>query len=419
MGLGKTIQAIGYLQLHPELRPALIVVPAAVKINWKREIERWMSTPETVRILSGQTPDTLGSGMLSSPTIYICNYDILTYWEDHLKSVQPQVMIVDEGHYCKNPKALRTRSVQSLAKQINKLIILTGTPIINRPNELFPLLQMIDPKSWPNFFRYALQYCDAHSNGFGWDFSGASNLEELHQVTRPYIVRRTKSQVLKELPPKRRAVINIEFDARIWDEYSNYVLEAAHSAGPAEALVWIEKSKQAAAKGKLPAAMNWIEDFLGTGEKLVVFCTHNLTVDALMGKFGSQAVKVTGDVTGQARQDAVDRFQNDPQVRLFVGNIKAAGIGITLTAASDVAFLEFGWTPEEMDQAEDRLHRIGQIDSVTCWYICADGTIDNDIVELLESKRVAVDIVTDGKVGDMQFSIERELWERVLVNHAE
>lgn len=415
MGLGKTLQSLAYLQLHPEARPAIIVVPASLKINWQREIDKWMSTQERVDILSGTKAYPQA---IENASIIIINYDILPHWVGTLLSVDPQVLIADEAHYCKNAKAKRSKAVKELAGQIDRVILLTGTPITNRPLELFPLLNMVDPQAWPNFFTYAKRYCDAHQTRFGWDFGGASNLDELHQKIKPYVIRRAKEQVLKELPAKRRATITIEMDDKSRREYDRLMIEAktaiekARESGEslgAEHLALIEKSKQAAVKGKMKAALEWISDFIESGQKLIVFTTHTFAVSELMQAFGEQAVKVTGEDSQPERQQAVDRFQNDDSIRLFVGNIKAAGVGLTLTAASDVAFLELAWTPGDHEQAEDRAHRIGQESNVTAWYLLAENTIDEKIFNLLEMKRQVVDKVTDGKEGKLRFSILNEL----------
>jgi SNF2 family DNA or RNA helicase len=228
-------------------------------------------------------------------------------------------------------------------------------------------------------------------------------------LIKPFVIRRTKGQVLTELPAKRRASIIMQFDEKQRQAYWDALQAAKNSSKAAEALRLIEAAKQAAVKGKLAAAIDWIENFIET-EKLVVFCTHNLTVDALMAKFGTQAVKLTGAESLKEREVSVDRFQNDDSVKLFVGNLKAAGVGITLTAASNVAFLELGWTPGDHSQAEDRCHRIGQTDSVTAWYLLADNTIEEKIFELIEMKRTWVETVHDGKVNeDLTFSMMQEL----------
>jgi SWI/SNF-related matrix-associated actin-dependent regulator 1 of chromatin subfamily A len=301
-----------------------------------------------------------------------------------------------------------------LAERAPHVLCMTGTPITNRPAELWPLLHMIDERAWPKFWAFGQRYCDAQNNGFGWDFSGASNLAELHEAIKPYCIRRTKAQVLSELPEKRRAQVAVEFDEAVRDEYIKLLAQAERMAQATEAeqLVFIEKAKQVTARAKLPAVLDWISDFLETGEKLVVFCTHTETVEALMGKFGVQAVEITGRVTGEARQRAVDEFQGNDKIRLLVGNIRAAGEGITLTASSNVAFVEYPQTPGALEQAIDRVHRIGQRSAVTAWFLMADGTIDEDVIELLERKRQVIGLAVDGQA--QEGAIAGELIKRII-----
>jgi len=412
MGLGKTIQALAWLQLHPELRPAVIVVPASLKLNWQREIIRWMSKRDKVAILEGRkTFDPA----LTGADIFIINYDVLSPWVDTLVKMRPAVMIADEAHYAKNYKAQRTKALAKFAKAVERVILLTGTPVTNRPIELFPLLNMIDPEGWPSFFRYAKEYCGGYNDDYGFNVGGATNLEDLHQRIKPYVIRRTKDQVLKELPPKQRNTLVVRFDEAHRKEYNEMIYEAAMAAArtSAEALVFIEKAKQVTMRAKMADTLEWIKNFLEGGDKLVVFAVHHETVDAIMREFPGSAVRLTGRENLQERQEAVDAFQNDPRIQLFVGNIKAAGVGITLTAASDVAFVEFVWTPGDHDQAEDRTHRIGQTGSVTAWYIVAEGTIEETIVRLTESKRQVIDTIHDGKVGELEFSVAGELIKEI------
>ena len=408
-----THQAMAYLELHPELRPAIIVVPASLKLNWNREIDRWMTQAKHVHIINGTKPYSLPTADL-----YIVNYDLLIAWLDTLLALKTPLLIADEVHMCKNTKTQRTKSLQKLAREIPRVIGLTGTPVTNRPAELWPLLNMVDRAAWPNFFPFAKRYCNAYHDGWSWHFDGASHLDELHAHIKPYVVRRTKAQVLTELPAKQRTPLVVELDFASRRAYQaaigtarSHIAEARqnHVALGANHLALIEYAKQAAVAGKLPHAFNWIQDFLATDKKLVVFATHHSTVDSVIEHFGAQAVKLTGHENVQQRQSAVDRFQSDDTVRLFVGNIRAAGVGITLTAASNVLFLELDWTPGAHSQAEDRTHRIGQTDSVTSFYMLAANTIDEDIYTLLEAKRQIVDTVSDGTPGTLEFSLLGEL----------
>ena len=407
MGLGKTIQALAWLQLHPELTPIIIVVPASLKLNWEREIETWMTNTGTVQILSGTTPH------LISADIVIINYDILSAWVDAIKQLEPQVMILDEVHYTKNNQAKRTKAVKRLGKFIPHVIGLSGTPIVNRPIEIYNAVNIIDRTIFPNQWDYTEKYCARKYNGFGWDVSGASNTEELnYKLTNTIMLRRLKKDVLPDLPDKIRSYIPIELDNV--EDYqfaeSNFISfvrqckgkEAAKQASNAQALAEIEGLKQLAVNGKLKQCINWIRDFLESDEKLVVFATHKFVIEELMKAFPKIAVKVDGSVTGKNRQLAVDAFQKLSTVRLFVGNVKAAGVGITLTAASNIAFIELPWSPGDVVQAEDRVHRIGQKNSVNIHYLLASETIEERITKLIDKKRKILDSVLDGKVTETE-----------------
>jgi len=405
MGLGKTVQALAYLQLHPDFRPAVIVVPASLKLNWQREAEKWLADPQVEQV-EGRTPYFIKG------KIIVINYDILPYWEKQLKKMKPSVVIFDEVHYAKNPKTKRSKACLELSQAAPHCIALSGTPITNRPIEFFTPIQLVDPDLYPDFWAFARKYCNARRNGYGWDFSGASNTKELNaQLTKSILLRRLKVDVAKELPPKTRVVVPMELENRnayqaaqdnfikwLWGKKGE---EAAKKAMTAEALVRIEHLKQLAYTGKINACIEWIEDFLSSGEKLVVFGVHHKCLDDLAEAFEGQCVKVDGRTAKPARQAAVDAFQKDPEIRLFLGNIKAAGVGLTLTAASCTAFVEIGWTPGEHDQAEDRVHRIGQTaDSVTAYYLLADRTVEEEIAELLDEKRVVLTAVLDGQDVD-------------------
>lgn len=406
MGLGKTIQAIGYLALHPELRPAVIVAPASLKPNWRREIEKWLAAANNTVVING-------SKAIDGHTaeIIIINYDILSRWHESLALLQPAVLICDEAHYLKNPKSQRTKAAQALAKHCKKVVLMTGTPIMNRPVELFPLLQMVQPDNWSNFMAYARRYCGAKQRTMGrkkfWDFSGATNLTELNDKLKSVMIRRKKSQVLTELPEKRRVVVPMAIDRRAYDDFMEETLEALEEAGNRAAqLTLIEKAKQYVVGQKMEQIFEWVDNFLDSGEKLILFCIHRLTVDQLMARYGERAVRITGDSSQNERDYAVQSFQNDPATTLFVGNIQAAGVGLTLTAASNVAFIELAWRPGDQTQAEDRAHRYGQKNAVTAWYLLAEGTIEEDTFNLLEKKRLVTEAVTDGQVSEMGFATD-------------
>lgn len=407
MGLGKTIQALAWLQLHSDKRPAVVVCPASLKLNWKRETERWLSDPK-VQVLSGTAAQPI-----NDPDIVVVNYDILEDWLETLLGIHPQVLVIDECHLIKNGKAKRTKATIALGKAVPHVIALSGTPVINRPIEVYNALRLVNPTLFPNFWDFAQKYCGARHNGFGWDFRGASNTEELHKIlSSTVMIRRLKSEVLQDLPDKIRTYLPFEISnlSEYQEAEANFIEwlrqergeESVEKASRANMLVKIEALKQLAVKGKLSQALEWVENFIETDGKLVVFAVHREVVDTLCGKFKDVAVKVDGSVSGEDRDKAVQEFQNNDKIRLFVGNIKAAGVGLTLTAASSVAFLELPWTPGELDQAEDRVHRIGQRESVNIYYLLANGTIEEKIASMLDRKRRVVDAVIDGKETEQE-----------------
>jgi SWI/SNF-related matrix-associated actin-dependent regulator 1 of chromatin subfamily A len=401
MGLGKTIQALGWIQLHPEKRPVIIVVPASMKLKWRQEVIDWLPNPK-VEVLSGSTPYKIRAN------IVIINYDILHSWVGALQNLNAQVLITDECHYYKSNKAKRTKAVKMLSKGIPHVIAMSGTPIVNRPVEAYNAIKMISPMLFPKEWDFLQRYCGARYDGYGWNFTGANHTKELHNILiNSIMIRRLKSEVLTDLPPKVYSYVPLSLDNEA--EYAfaknNFIqfvkqtrgVEAARKASNAEVIASIIALRQVAVKGKLNQVINWVQDYIDSDTKLVLFAIHKFAVDAIMQAFGDAAVKIDGSVSMEQRHKVVNEFQSNPNVKLFVGNIQAAGVGLTLTAASNVAFMELPWTPGELVQAEDRCHRIGQKDSVTVHYLLAADTIEYDIAELLDAKKKVLDAVLDGR----------------------
>lgn len=436
MGLGKTIEALATIQAT-NAYPAVIVCPASLKLNWQREAEKWLPG-HMVNVWNGKAENNLPAD------IVIINYDVLKKNLEALKALGPQAVVFDESHYAKNYKAQRTEACKELAKGVPIRLALTGTPVLNRPQELLSQLGIIGRlDDVGGFWTFAKRYCLAHQTRFGWDFSGAAHLDELNEKMRmTCFIRRNKADVLKELPAKQRTILSVSLDNRA--EYyraetqliswlkeraaadreflasiahlseeeqqkakSERAASTAERALRAEQLVRIEALKQLAAKGKMAAIVEWVESFLETGEKLILFAHHQNVIDELAAKF--EARTITGQTSIEARQAAVDAFQNDPNTRLIICNIKAGGVGLTLTAASNVAFCELEWTPAAHDQAEDRAHRVGQQNSVNAWYLLADNTIDTEIYRLIEAKRQIVNAATEGTESNEDISILKNL----------
>jgi SWI/SNF-related matrix-associated actin-dependent regulator of chromatin subfamily A-like protein 1 len=404
MGLGKTIQALAWLQMHPELKPVVIVVPASLKLNWLKEARAWITNPR-IELLKGTTT------WKPRGDILIINYDILWEWRKEIRAIQPKVLITDECHYYKSNNTKRTKAIKMVAKGIQHVIALSGTPIVNRPIEVYNAINIINPAIFPDRWHFAQRYCGAKHNGFGWDFSGASRASELHQILKDSVmIRRLKKDVLVELPDKLYSFIPLELkNISEYRSAQNDLIQfikrtrgakAADKAEKAEALVKIETLKQLAVSGIITQAIQWIEDFIEMDQKLVVFAIHKEVIKAIYEAFPKMSVKLDGSTPMSERQEVVNKFQNDSKIKLFIGNIQAAGVGITLTASSSVAFLELPWTPGALAQAIDRVHRIGQKDTVNVYYLFASGTIIDYMAEIINEKQKVLDAVLDGKKVD-------------------
>ena len=401
MGLGKTIQAIGWMSLHPKIRPVIIIVPASIKYNWASEISKW-THEKSVRVLSGTTAYPVKEEIL------IINYDILYAWLSYLRSCNPQIIIFDEVHHIKSNAARRTKAAKLLTKGVPHVIGLSGTPIVNRPIEAYNAISIIRPDLFPNRWKFAKTYCNLKHNGFGWDFSGHSNEELLHEkLTGSIMLRRLKKDVLKELPDKTFSHVpmvlsNEKEYKKAENDFVKYIMEtkgreAAERASRAEKFTRVEALKQVCMKGKIKHVKEWIHDFLEIEDKLVVFAVHKFVIAEIMKEFGNIAVKIDGSTPSKERQIITEKFQTDKSIKLFVGNIKAAGEGITLTASSNVAFIELPWTPKDIDQASDRCHRIGQKDNVNVYYLISQNTIESKLATILDNKRKITTAIHDGK----------------------
>jgi SWI/SNF-related matrix-associated actin-dependent regulator 1 of chromatin subfamily A len=400
MGLGKSCQAIGTINRDPSIRKIIIVCPASVRIPWRRELERWLSRPLSIAVVG---VDVGFIQTLFSKDVLIINWDRLSRFTKELSAFAYDLCILDECHYAKSLEAQRTRA--ALAIKARRRIALSGTPILNRPIEIYPVLSWLSPREWPadQWFQFAEHFCGAYHNGFGWDLSGASNLPELsHRLRSTVMIRRTKAQVLPQLPPKLRTVVELYPDAemkrilkRELKAFETRFLRVDHDSIDWDDLAVV---RHETALAKVPLVVEYAAELLDEGvRKIVIFAHHRDVVGRLVeGLARFNPVILVGGMAPQVRQNSIDAFQDDSSVRVFIGNIQAAGTGITLAPASSVClFAELSWVPAEMSQCEDRLHRIGTLDSVTVQHLVLEGSLDAMMIHVLLRKQKILDAVLE------------------------
>jgi hypothetical protein len=420
-GVGKTAQALGTIH-HLHAVPAVIIVPASLKVNWRREAKRalpWAS----VEILRGTRPHP----RLLWADITIINYDILPAWMGNLPE-EPLAVVADESHWIKNPAIERTRCSIELAEQVpdglGARLALTGTPLPNRTNEIMTQLEFIG-----RIDRFGGKYGSRQR----WQGKGIDLNKRMRETC---YIRRLKKDVWKESPGRNWAELYVEGETAAMAEYRKAeadivaflgerarkaamesgasteeaqakAWQAAMRAQAAEHLVAITHLKQLAARAALPALKAWAKDFLDSGEKLTMFGWHRAIVDELTVTFN--AVKVQGGMSETERQRSVDLFQTKDEVKVFVGQIKAAGEGLTLTAASNMLLVELPWNQATMDQALDRMHRRGQVNDCVGYIALIEDTITEDILKLIRQKQAEVTAVVDGVIGNESHSILQDL----------
>ncbi len=424
-GLGKTVQAIEYMRRHILPKRVLIVCPASMKLVWRNEVEKWAP---------GVWPCVWPCEHPGD--VDIINYDILERHKDKLMDFPYELLILDECQYIKSAGAKRTKAVHEIARHIPRRILLSGTPLINRPQELWSPLHTINPYVWDKFWPFGLRYCNGQQRTLKlyepklrkkverkiWDFSGASNIDELKQRLEPVMLRRLKVDVLPEIPDKIRTDIEIELPKSAMTEYQAIMKDViswladqgrhaeAERAEYAQHLVKVNHLRQCCALAKISAILELVDTMVDNGHKVIVFGEY---VDPLREIYRSnvrRAVQLLGQTSAKQRMEAIDRFQDDPNIQVFVGSTAAAGTGITLTAADTVIFADLPWTPAEQAQAEDRAHRFGQTRSVNVYRVLASGTIDTKIAKLLDRKSGVIAQILGGvAVANRERSVLGEL----------
>lgn len=429
MGIGKTIQAIGVVNDNVDIKRVLVICPASIRINWEKELTKWLVRPMTIGVAISNT-------LPIDRDVVVINYDILKRHLEALTAGNFDMLIVDESHYIKNMKTLRYKMVQTISEKIARKVFLTGTPIPNRPKEGFAVFQLIDPITFANYWRYAYKFCAAKKGHFGVDDNGSSNLNELQTILREsFMIRRLKKDVLTELPTKTRQVITLpenglsklvgaeqkkikeweaafkkaqcKINALAENKDSDEYLQAVRALDSLVRIAFQDMSevRRETSIAKAPYVVEHVKSLLEEIPKVVVFAHHHAVVDQLMeGLADFNPVRLTGQDGINKKQAAVESFQNDPDVRVFVGSIQAAGVGITLTASSTVVFSELDWVPANMSQAEDRCHRIGQDDNVLIQHVVVDGSIDAKMAALLVSKQRVIDAALDNELEPLDES---------------
>jgi len=408
MGLGKTTAAV-IASMESGAKKVLIVCPASLKINWDREIKNY--TDRKVLIVEGRKWG-------STFDYYIINYDILKNYHTTEKSEDSDdykllvnekfdLAIVDEAHYVSNSTANRTRLLNDVLETIPRVWLLTGTPMTSRPINYFNLLKIVDSPLTLNWQSYVRRYCKGYQFTVGnrkvWNTSGASNLDELRERTKSYVLRRMKTDIL-DLPEKIVTPVFVELSSKMYDEELEEFTRISNDNKDKETLSVtlnrLMKIRQLIAYEKIPYTCEIIDKCLDQGKKVIVFTNFTMSLDMLHEKYKKNSVILNGSMSKEKKQESVDRFQNEDKVKIFISNIIAGGVGITLTAGEVVVMNDLSFVPAHHSQAEDRAYRYGQQNSVLVYYPVFENTVEKIIYNILQKKKNVIDQV----MGDGEYS---------------
>ena len=421
MGLGKTLQAIATIEYVQDSYPAVVVCPPSLILNWKAEYNRWLPDRKVAVVTNRREFPESGTY-----DVVVVGYSNITKWEKELSRHRSYVF--DESHYCKTVTAQRTKSAQKIAKSAPRegiVLCLTGTPVTNRPSEYASQLDILGRlKEFGGLWGFYRRYCNAYQDSFGqWNITGHSHLDELNDKLRGVCyIRRTKEQVLSELPPVIHSPVVVEGSVAGMKEYKKaeadiiqYLVDRAKQiarelgepvgsaavvarikAESNEHLVRLSVLRRLSARAKMPIVEEWVQERIDDGKKVVIAAHHRDIVDELARKFGN--LRIQGGMSVEEVEEQKRKFQTLPvtEAPVIVLSIQAAKTGHTLTSAQDVLFVELPWTPADVDQTYSRCHRLGQKGSVVATYMLTHGTIDKDIYSLIERKRSVVNVATDG-----------------------
>jgi SWI/SNF-related matrix-associated actin-dependent regulator 1 of chromatin subfamily A len=434
MGLGKTIQAIGTINGDSTLNKVLVVCEATAVINWHRELTKWLVRDLSVSIApySGEFQDT---------DVVVINYTSLKKHEEAIKDVAWDFLVVDEAQNIINPKSQRSKIIMGFEGKdpfnpekspikARKKQLLTGTPAVNRPSELFTLLSYLDPYVWNSKSLFTNRYCKVDGPMY------KQRLDELHAKLRgTLMVRRKKPDVFKDMPEKVRAVYALpankqvtalankehdtlsDFDEALFNATINLQLKKCGgdlsqyreamdglSAVMGDYNKSVSEIRQSLAIQKVPLIVNYVHETLENSDddyKIIIYTYHRKTCDAFIKAFGKEAVHINGSTSTKKRQAAIDAFQEDPTKRVFIGTLGSCATSINLTKAQRVIFAEADWVPNKLLQAEDRAHRYGQLNSVLCQYFVFSNTVEEHVADTFVSKQSVLDIVMDG-IGEQE-----------------
>lgn len=439
MGTGKSLMSIMYLACaakQMECYPAVVVCLASLKTNWAVEFQKWNPSVKTY-VINGRTSyeDLYVLNSAKQADVVIINYDILgvddkeaqkrekerikiakekgyfyrkafipiSGWVDYInKEIKPKIIICDEAQAIESTKTVRTRGVTQIAVNENiQKIMLSGTPFETRVSQFYNVCHLLAPDIFPKEWDFKQRYCGPYYNGFGWQYKGASNIPELREKLSGIMIRHKKEDVLPQLPQKQKIPIYFDMDKNSRKVYDSMEMELAEQEEGIHQFAYLAKMREALVDIKLEPVIQFIKDMLEVEDKLVVFTFHNRMYDELMKTFGKQAVGINGSVPSEKRQGMVDAFQNDENVKLFIGQTQAASTGITLTASHTVIFTEWSNTVSQMRQAEDRICRIGQkAEHCIIYYLIVKDTIDEAPLFTLDSHGKDIDLVLDGNADN-------------------
>eukprot|EP00762_Andalucia_godoyi_P000756 ANDGO_03772.mRNA.1 SWI/SNF-related matrix-associated actin-dependent regulator of chromatin subfamily A-like protein 1 len=430
-GLGKTIQAIALMYCYRKEWPMCVIVPSSVRFQWKAEILKWLPrsfiSEDEIHVIVSASNDKYASHG-EEFQVLIVSYDLAAKMATRLAESNFQCFIADEAHYIKNLQAQRTTALLPLLKKAKRTLLLTGTPALSRPIELYTQVQAILPTLFTNKEVYGFRYCNGREGQFGLDFSGSSHLEELHLLLSHFVmIRRQKQEVFSQLPAKRRQRVDLEVSADIQRKFSmrleqlrelEQMIKGRGSSMRQDERVRFENQRKGAlmdlwrdtANAKLKAVLEYVSDLLETGTRFIVFGHHLKVLEELEQMAKKKKVGyilIDGSTSAEKRHVLAEKFRTDlTGCQLAILSMAAAGTGLTLTPCSDVVFAELQWTPGLLFQCEDRVHRIGQVNSVLIRYLIATGTFDDHIWTLLRNKLSVLGKTLEGNAESTKMDVE-------------